>query len=81
MLGMWAVTHWNGTQGMWVGDSSEWHVWYAGAWLTATARMACGRADSLQWHAWYADAWLTAKARMACGRADSLQWHARNVEL
>jgi len=22
------VTHCNGTQGMWVGDSSEWNAWY-----------------------------------------------------
>jgi len=47
----------NGTRDMWVGG-----------WLTAMARMVCGRvthcngmhgmrvADSLQWHAWYADA-------------------------
>jgi len=53
---------------MWVGDSLQWHAWYADAWLTATARMACGRADSLQWHARYAGAWLTAMVRTVCGR-------------
>jgi len=50
------LTHCNGTHGM------------RACWLTATARMTCGRADSLQRHAWYAGAWLTATARTACGR-------------
>jgi len=38
------------------GDSLQWHAWYADAWLTTTARTACGRADSLQRHARHAGA-------------------------
>ena len=34
------MTHRNGTRDMWVGG-----------WLTAMARMVCGRADSSEWHA------------------------------
>jgi len=40
----------NDTLGMRVGDSLQCHAWYADAWLTATARKACGS----EWYPWNA---------------------------
>jgi len=33
------------------GDSLDWNAWYVDAWLTATARMACGWVTRRKWYA------------------------------
>ena len=40
----------NGTQGMWVGDSLQWHVWYAWNAGAVEYKVQCGHADSWEWY-------------------------------